>query len=80
MPSVFALISIKFRTPITSVILAGLLALIYIAIRDMDTLLNISMLLVYIFNQGCTLALLYLRKSLPNEPRPFRVSLHAKTK
>lgn len=75
MPSVFALISIKFRTPITSVILAGLLALIYIAIRDMDTLLNISMLLVYIFNQGCTLALLYLRKSLPNEPRPFRVPL-----
>lgn len=75
MPFFLGLISIKFRTPITSVILAGVLALIYIAIKDMDTLLNISMLLVYIFNQCTVLALLYMRKTMPNEERPFKVNL-----
>lgn len=75
MPSIFSLISIQRRTPITSVFLAGLLAIIYILIEDMNTLLNISMLLVYIFNQLCTLSLLYMRKTKPNDERPFKVNL-----
>jgi len=58
-----------------SVILATVLALIFILIRDMDTLLNISMLLVYIFNQLTVLALIYMRKTRPNDPRPFKVNL-----
>lgn len=98
MPFFFGLISIKYRTPIMSVILAvgiicnfwytiihnlynishlntlkTVLALIFILIRDMDTLLNISMLLVYIFNQLTVLALIYMRKTRPNDPRPFKV-------
>ncbi len=41
----------------------------------MDTLLNISMLLVYIFNQLTVLALLYMRKTMPDAERTFKVNL-----
>lgn len=75
MPSVLGLISIKYRTPITSVIFSGIVAVVYLAIKDMDILLNISMLLVYIWCIACTIALLYLRKTQPDVPRPFRVPL-----
>ena len=74
MPSVLGLISIKYRTPITSVIFSGIVAVVYLAIKDMDILLNISMLLVYIWCIACTIALLYLRKTQPDVPRPFRVT------
>jgi amino acid transporter len=75
MPSVFGLISIKYRTPMTSVVLAGTITGVFISIKNMDTLLNIAMLLAYIFNILCVIVLLHLRKTIPNEPRPFKVNL-----
>ena len=75
MPSVFGLINIKYRTPVTSVVLAGTITGVFISIKDMDTLLNIAMLLAYLFNILCVIVLLHLRKTNPNAPRPFKVNL-----
>merc|ERR1719223_2038567 len=41
----------------------------------MDILLNISMLVTYIVNITAVIALLYMRKTRPDDIRPFKVPL-----
>lgn len=73
MPSLFGLVTLKYHTPMMAVLLAGAFSLVFIFIKDIFTLLNISMV-VFFFNHIATItALLLLRRTQPNEPRPVKV-------
>lgn len=49
--------------------------LIYVHLKNMEVLLNIGMLLGFLVNISCIIALFYLRRKEPNKPRPFKVNL-----
>lgn len=74
-PSVFGVINIKYKSPIIAVIFAGFLPCVYINLGSMDILLNISMLVTYVVNITAVIALLYMRKTRPDDIRPFKVPL-----
>lgn len=73
MPSVLALINIKFLTPITSIIFMGLASLVCLVIEDTFVLLKLTMLSEYIFFGGTVGGLLWLRKRQPDTIRPIKV-------
>lgn len=75
MPSVFSLINLKYKSPMTAVIISGVIATLYTNLKDMDTLLNIAMLLAYLVNISCVLVLFHLRRARPYDERPFKVPL-----
>lgn len=74
-PSVFGLLNIKYRSPLVAVLFSGFLPCIYINLKNMDILLNISMLMTYLVNITAVFALLYMRKTKADDPRPFKVPL-----
>ena len=74
MPSIFGLITLKYHTPMISVVFAGLMSLVYLFIKDIYTLLNMSMVVFFINHIATIIALLWLRKSQPNTPRPIKVN------
>lgn len=68
----FAAIHPKFRTPYKNTILVGLLAALVgstIPIADIGRMVNIGTLLAFVI---VCIAILFLRKSNPGQPRPFR--------
>lgn len=75
MPTVLALINIKFLTPITSILFMALLSLICIFIEDVFLLINMTMLSEYIFIGSTIAGLLWLRKVRPDASRPIKVNL-----
>jgi APA family basic amino acid/polyamine antiporter len=71
----FAAIHPKFRTPYKTTILVGLLAAIIGSITPIDQLgkmVNIGTLLAFVI---VCIAIIVLRRTNPNQPRPFRTPL-----
>ncbi|CAF1036527.1 unnamed protein product [Brachionus calyciflorus] len=75
MPSLLALINIKFLTPITSILFMGLASLLCLVIEDTFVLLKLTMLSEYIFIGGTVVGLLWLRRVKPDILRPIKVNL-----
>ncbi|MGA8034390.1 MAG: amino acid permease [Candidatus Acidiferrales bacterium] len=71
----FAAIHPKFRTPYKTTILVGLLAAIFGSLTPIDQLgkmVNIGTLLAFVI---VCIAVIVLRRTNPNQPRPFRTPL-----
>ena len=71
----FAAIHPKFRTPYKTTILVGLLAAIFGSLTPIDQLgkmVNIGTLLAFVI---VCIAVIVLRHTNPNQPRPFRTPL-----
>jgi len=75
MPNFFALINIRFLTPIVSVIFMSVATLICLLFPYTFVLLRLNVLAEYLFNAMSVAGLLYLRKIQPNTPRPIKVNL-----
>ncbi len=75
MPSIFGLITLKYHTPMISVVFAGFMSLVYLFIKDIYTLLNMSMVVFFINHIATISALLLLRKTQPDTPRPIKVNI-----
>jgi len=74
MPSVLALINIKFLTPMTSVIFMSVATLICLFINNTILLIKMSSLAEYLFIALSVAGLLWLRRSQPKRDRPIKVS------
>ena len=75
MPSLFGLVTLKYHTPMMAVIISGLLGLTYLLIKDIYTLLNMSMVVFFVNHIATIVALLLMRRTQPDEPRPIKVNL-----
>jgi L-type amino acid transporter 5 len=75
MPSMLALINIKFLTPIVSVIFMSVATLICLLFEDTIFLINMGVLAEYLFISTSVAGLLWLRKKQPNTHRPIKVNL-----
>merc|ERR1712127_28273 len=74
MPSVLALIHVKYLTPITSIIFLLFLSILCLFFDDVYVLLEMTILSEYIFIGGTVIGLLYLRKTRPDFDRPIKVN------
>uniref|UniRef100_A0A915DWX6 Large neutral amino acids transporter small subunit 1 n=1 Tax=Ditylenchus dipsaci TaxID=166011 RepID=A0A915DWX6_9BILA len=71
MPLVLTMINKSTRTPVSAVILTGLLSLGYLGLsNDVLSLINYIQISYWLAIGAAIAALLYLRKKMPNEPRP----------
>ncbi len=75
MPSVLALLNIKYNTPITSIVFMSVLSLLCLVFDDIQYLVQLTMLTEYIFIGSTVLGLIWLRHSRPDLERPMKVSL-----
>lgn len=75
MPSVLALVNIKFRTPITSISFITVLSLLCLYFDDIYVLLELTILTENVFIGSTVIGLLYLRKKCPGKIRPIKVNL-----
>ncbi|KAH7731157.1 CBN-AAT-3 protein [Aphelenchoides avenae] len=76
MPLVLTMINKSTRTPIPAVIFTGLLALGYLALSSNAlVLINYIQISYWLAIAAAIAALFYLRKTMPDEPRPIKVNL-----
>ncbi|XP_059613343.1 large neutral amino acids transporter small subunit 1 [Phlebotomus argentipes] len=75
LPSIFALVHISKKSPVPSLIISCLLALIMLFWRDIFFLINISSNAYWLCITACIAALFWLRRTQPSMHRPIRVNL-----
>ncbi|KAI1724703.1 amino acid permease domain-containing protein [Ditylenchus destructor] len=76
MPLVLTMINKETRTPVPAIILTGLLSLGYLGMsNDAITLINYIQISYWLAIGAAIVALLYLRKKLPDAPRPIKVNI-----
>ncbi|CAJ0937796.1 unnamed protein product, partial [Mesorhabditis belari] len=76
MPQVFTMINKDTRTPIPAVVLTGLLSLAYLVLsKDVYALINYIQISYWLAIAAAIAALFYLRKLMPDAPRPIKVNL-----
>ncbi|PAV90674.1 hypothetical protein WR25_05480 isoform A [Diploscapter pachys] len=76
MPFVFGMINRKTSTPIPAVIFTGLLSMGYLLLsKDVYSLMNYMQISYWLAIAGAILSLFWLRRKMPNAPRPIKVNL-----
>ncbi|CAI4228367.1 unnamed protein product [Auanema sp. JU1783] len=76
MPVVLTMINKTTRTPIPAVLLTGLLSICYLALsKNIYALINYIQISYWLAIGAAIAALFYLRKTMPNAPRPIKVPL-----
>ncbi|CAD6194631.1 unnamed protein product [Caenorhabditis auriculariae] len=76
MPIVLTMINKNTRTPIPAVVLTGLLSIMYLVMsKNVYQLINYIQISYWLAIGTAILALFYLRKKMPNAPRPIKVNL-----
>lgn len=66
-------IHIKKSTPAPAVAMQGLMAFLFILSGDIHELIDFASFLIWFFYGSAIVALLVLRRTQPNTPRPYRV-------
>lgn len=66
-------IHVRRSTPALAVAVQGVLALLFIVLGDVHTLIEFASFLIWFFYGSAIVALLVLRKTQPNTHRPYRV-------
>ena len=66
-------IHIRRATPAPAVFMQGIIALIFIVIGDIEALIEFASFLIWFFYGSAVVALLVMRKTKPDIPRPYRV-------
>ncbi|VDL72122.1 unnamed protein product [Nippostrongylus brasiliensis] len=76
MPQILTMINRNTRTPIPAVLFTGLLSLAYLVLSDdVFSLINYIQISYWLAIGAAIAALFYLRKTMPNAPRPIKVNL-----
>ncbi|XP_055708333.1 large neutral amino acids transporter small subunit 1 [Phlebotomus papatasi] len=75
LPSIFALVHIHKKSPVPSLIISCILALVMLFWRDIFFLINISSNAYWLCITACIVALFWLRHSQPSMHRPIRVNM-----
>ncbi|VDP48823.1 unnamed protein product [Heligmosomoides polygyrus] len=76
MPKILTMISKNTRTPIPAVVFTGLLSLAYLLLSDdVFSLINYIQISYWLAIGTAIAALFWLRRTMPNAPRPIKVNL-----
>ncbi|CAJ0566258.1 unnamed protein product, partial [Mesorhabditis spiculigera] len=76
MPEVFTMINKQTGTPIAAVLLTGLLSIMYLVLsKNVYALINYIQISYWLAIGAAIAALFYLRKTMPDAPRPIKVNL-----
>nr|CAD7588770.1 unnamed protein product [Timema genevievae] len=75
LPSVFSYIHIRKFTPVPSLLFTCGMSLLMLCSSDVFVLINYFSQILWLSTAACIVALLYLRRSQPDIPRPIKVNL-----
>lgn len=75
LPSYFAMVSVKFFTPASSMILTGLLTLMFLFVEDVFDLINYYSFMYWLTVGLSIVGQIYLRIKRPEMPRPLKFTL-----
>lgn len=74
-PMVFSFVHVTRMTPAASVILQGLISFICILVGNIHALIDFASFLTWVFYGLAMVALLIMRKTKPDAPRPYKVPI-----
>ncbi|CAG0922427.1 unnamed protein product, partial [Notodromas monacha] len=75
LPQFFSYIHHQRETPIPTILFSCMLSLLLLAGKDIGALINYLSFVLWLSCGAAVAGLLYLRKTMPNAPRPIKVSL-----
>ncbi|XP_063699556.1 b(0,+)-type amino acid transporter 1-like [Culicoides brevitarsis] len=68
-------VHIKKSTPVPSVVLQGVITALFILSGDIETLIEVASFLIWVFYGLAFVALMIMRKTRPNDHRPYKVPI-----
>ncbi|XP_033340763.1 b(0,+)-type amino acid transporter 1 [Megalopta genalis] len=74
-PRVFSFVHIEKMTPAAAVAFQGILALICMLLGNINALIEFASFLIWVFYGFAMVALLIMRKTKPDAPRPYKVPI-----